>query len=329
MLSMSTRRNFWAATLGFSAVAIVWVLISTPSLMTAQPAYSDWSTPVNLGPVVNSTGNDSGPALSKDGLRLYFGSNRNGTQGGSDLWVSKRNSVEEAWGQPTNLGAIVNSTADETAPNLSRDGHWLYFMSRRPGSQPNPAGVISFDIWVSYRQHVHDDFDWQPPVNVGPNVNGPSFDQSPFFLDNEDFGVPQLFFTRTTPITGNDIFVSNLQPDGTFGPAALVSELNSALADAGSSVRFDGLEVFFFSRRVVPGALGASDLFTATRESVFDPWSTPIPLGPVVNSVDLDFDPHIAADRETLYFASTRATAGAIGGQDLWVTTRTKEKHKR
>ena len=117
--------------------------------------------------------------------------------------------------------------------------------------------------------------------------------------------MPQLFFTRTTAITGNDIFVSNRLPDGTFGPATLVSELNSALADAGASIRFDGVEVFFFSRRA--GGLGNSDLWTATRDNVLDPWSNLKPLGAVV---------------------STRTTGGAIGGQDLWVTTRTKEKHK-
>jgi hypothetical protein len=318
--------NFLAAATGLAVIATMWVLISTPSSLTAEPLYSDWSAPVNLGSVVNSSANDAGPTLSKDRLALYFGSNRSGSLGGSDIWVSQRSSVDEAWGPPTNIGAVVNSTADETSPNISRDGHWLFFMSRRPGSQANPAGVVGFDIWVSYRVHVQDDFDWQAPVNVTP-VNGPSFDQSPFFFANEDAGVPQLFFTRTTALTGNDIFVSNQLPDGTFGPPTLVSELNTAVADAGASVRFDGLEVFLFSRRSGPGTVGLSDLWTATRESVFDPWSPPTALGAGVNSADLDFDPFIASDRETLYFASTRA--GGVGGQDLYVTTRTKDKHKR
>jgi len=197
-------------------------------------------------------------------------------------------------------------------------------MSRREGSLPNLAGVVGFDLWVSYREHVHDDFDWQPPVHLEPPVNSPSFDQFPFFLDNDDVGIPQLFFTRTTP-TGNDIFVSNLLPDGAFGQPALVSELNSPLSDAGASVRFDGLEVFFFSRRT--GGFGNSDLWTATRSTAKDPWSTPVNLGALVNSVELDFDPHIDSSRETLYFTSTRA--GGLGGQDLYVTTRAKRTPSR
>jgi len=320
-----SRRSFYAATLSLAVIATMWVLMSAPAPLRAQPLYSDWSPPINLGAVVNSSANDSGPTLSKDRLSLYFGSNRSGSLGGTDLWVSLRNSVDAEWGPPINLGVVVNSTADETSPNISRDGHWLFFMSRRPGSQANAAGIVGFDIWMSYREHVHDDFDWQLPVNVTP-VNSPSFDQSPFFFENEETGIRQLFFTRTTPVTGNDIFVSNQLPDGTFAPPTLVTELNSAVADAGSSIRFDGLEVFFFSRRSGAGTVGLSDLWTATRESVLDPWSTPTSLGAVVNSADLDFDPFIAPDRETLYFASTRV--GGVGGQDLWVTSRTKDKHK-
>src|SRR5262245_46699796 len=317
----NSRRGFLIAAAGFAVVAILSFLPVTPSSMTAQPSFTDWGPP-HLVPVVNSTANDAGPALSKNGLSLYFGSNRTGGLGQGDIWVSHRESEDEPWGPPANL-AVVNSTADDATPNLSRDGHWLYFMSRRPGSLANPMGIVSFDIWVSYREHVHDDFNWQPPVHLDSAVNSNSFDQNPFFFDNDDVGVPQLFFTRTTPITGNDIFVSNLLPDGTFGSPVLVLELNSALSDAGATVRFDGLEVVFYSRRA--GGLGNSDLWTATRNTVFDPWSTPTNLGAVVNTVDLEFDPHLDSSREALYFGSTRP---GVGGQDIYVTTRTKQKHK-
>jgi hypothetical protein len=157
-------------------------------------------------------------------------------------------------------------------------------------------------------------------VHLDSAVNSNSFDQNPVFFDNDDVGVPQLFFTRTTPITGNDIFVSNQMLDGTFGPPTPIAELNSALSDAGASVRFDGLEVVFYSRRT---GSAASDLWTATRNTAVDPWSTPTNLGAVVNSADLDFDPHLDSSREALYFASTRP---GIGGQDLYLTTRKKQK---
>jgi hypothetical protein len=88
------------------------------------------------------------------------------------------------------------------------------------------------------------------------------------------------------------------------------------------SVRFDGLEVFLFSAR--PESHGGFDLWTATRETVFHPWSAPTNLGPVVNSTANESDPHIASSREALYFASNRP---GFGGTDLYVTTR--RRHKR
>lgn len=291
------------------------------SYTSAQPNFSDWSAPVNLGAVINSTVEDAGPALSKNRLSLYFHSARTDGFGLTDLWVSQRASEDEPWGVPINLGEVINTTADDLMPNLSRDGHRLFFVSRRPGSQLNAAGVPGFDIWVSYREHVHDDFDWQPPVNLGAPVNSPSFDQNPFFLDNDEVGVSQLFFTRTVA-PQNDLFVSNLLPDGVWSAPVPVSEFNSASNERGISIRFDGLEAFFMSTR--PGGVGGQDLWTATRESVSDPWSVPASMGALINSVLIDGDPHISSDRETLFFASSRA--GGYGGQDLYMTTRTKGK---
>jgi peptidoglycan-associated lipoprotein len=99
----------------------------------------------------------------------------------------------------------------------------------------------------------------------------------------------------------------------------LVSELNSAGNDRRPSVRFDGLEVFLDSDRA--GSLGA-DLWVATRESVSQSWSTPLNLGVPVNSTATDLMPYIAADRETLFFASDRS--GGSGDLDLYMTKRNK-----
>src|SRR5262245_24941136 len=74
-----------------------------------QKEYSGWSVPVNMGSVINSSANDQHPFLSKDGLSLYFSSNRQGTTGQLDIWVSQRESVDSPWGTPQNLGLNINS----------------------------------------------------------------------------------------------------------------------------------------------------------------------------------------------------------------------------
>jgi hypothetical protein len=306
---MNSRRNV------LTAAVLVGLLVSHPRALSK---YSDWSAPLNLGAVVNSPFNDAGPATSKDGLTLYFGSDRPGGFGGYDIWVSQRAGLEAPWGPPTNLGAVVNTADIENVPALSRDEHWLFFNSNRDG------GFGGNDIWVAYRKHTKDDFGWQPPVNLGAEINTSFVDQGAGYLENDEAGAPLLFFNSDRPggMGAADIYVSQLLANGSFGPPSLVVELSSSAQDARPSVRVDGLEVVMFSNRF--GSLGGFDLWAATRETVFDLWSAPVNLGPAMNTTANDQQPHLASDRRTLYFSSNRA--GGVGQLDLYVTTRTRQQ---
>lgn len=301
------------------AATIYPVIALAPAMMFSthagtQPRFSDWGAPANLGCQINSSSAEQGPAISKDGLSLYFGSMRPDGFGASDIWVSQRASVDDPWGPPVNLGAVVNTTGVENIPALSRDGHLLFFNSDRLGTS---GGA---DIWVSYRDHIHDDFGWQSPLNLGAGVNSPGFELGAAYFENDDAGLPLLFFGRGPTVTDVDIYVSELQSNGFFGDPVLVPELSSAQSDQRPSVRFDGLELFLGSNR--PGSLGGNDLWVSTRETVFDTWDVPANLGPTVNTVFGDMQPEIAADRLSLFFASNRP--GGCGAFDLYVTTRTK-----
>src|SRR2546426_8181165 len=82
-------------------------------------ASSEWSEPVNLGSIINTTFNEQGPSLSNDELSLYFGSDRPGGFGGFDIWVSRRACTDCPWEAPVNLGPVVNSAFDETGDRKS------------------------------------------------------------------------------------------------------------------------------------------------------------------------------------------------------------------
>src|SRR2546421_8826837 len=102
---------------------------------TAKPIEASaaiWPAPINLGSAINATASDQGPAISPDGLSLYFTSNRTGGLGGFDMYVSQRASVDGLWGSPVNLGPALNTTSDEGNPAFSRDGRLLFFQSKRP-----------------------------------------------------------------------------------------------------------------------------------------------------------------------------------------------------
>jgi Tol biopolymer transport system component len=282
--------------------------------VAAASNFSVWSAPINLGPVVNSPFMDFAPAVSKNGLSLYFSSDRPGGLGSSDIWVSQRDQRDDPWGVPVNLGGPVNTSFGERAPCFSRDGHWMFFVTERPG------GFGGDDIWASWRTDIHDDFAWQPPINLGAGINTGTFDAGASFFENDEAGTPLLFFgsTRVGGPGGEDIYVSAQTADGSFGVATLVSELSSSQADRRPTIRFDGLEIIFFSNR--PGTLGGADLWASTRPTVFDVWSQPVNLGAVVNSTANEAPSYLSSDGRVLFLTSDRP--GGFGSSDLYMTTR-------
>src|SRR5262249_53678948 len=103
-------------------------------MATRSSLNSAWSEPVALS-TLNTDGDEVYPALSADGLSLFFSdsfaqaSTRAGNQGGADLWVSMRPNLQGAWSAPMNLGPVVNGTFFDTTPAISHEGRTLLFSS--------------------------------------------------------------------------------------------------------------------------------------------------------------------------------------------------------
>jgi hypothetical protein len=280
----------------------------------APGAPSAWSEPVNLGAPINSASSDQSPALSADGLSLYFASDRPGGLGGVDLWVSHRATPDSPWETPVNLGPAINGHDIETGPDLSGDGHLLFFQSSRQG------GEGSNDIYVSYRADVHDDLGWGDPVNVGPGVNSAAGEFGPWYTEDGADG-QVLYFARGPNNTFTQLYVAPVTRDGlSRGSAVPVAELNDPNFTLGHpTLLVDGREIVFYSNRA--GGLGGNDLWTATRRSVNDPWSPPVNLGAPVNSATGELLPALSRDGRTLLF-TTNNRPGGLGGMDIWISTR-------
>lgn len=296
--------------------------ISAASLRAADvPAqFSDWGAPSNLGPMANSDQGDMAPAISKDGLSLYFA--RGAASGAFGIWVSQRTSVDNSWGaaQPTPVDRA-------NQPTLSPDEHQLFFNSGRPG------GFGAQDLYVSRRRDKRDDFGWQEAVNLGSGLNTAASELGPALFEDDEAGTIVLYFASNRPggLGGNDIYASTRLPDETFGPPVLVEELSSPVDDNAPDIRRDGLEIFITSDR--PGTLGGADLWVATRASISDQWSTPVNLGPIVNTAFNDGGAALSRDGTALYFHSNANRPGNQGpcfGElgpcffDNYVTTRSK-----
>jgi Tol biopolymer transport system component len=96
--------------------------------------------------------NDAGatdiqPNVRKDGREVVFSSNRGGGLGGQDIWVATRESTDDPWSAPVDLGPEVNTSASETRPSLSWHADQVLF-----GRSPGPEG--GSDVYVSTREKI-------------------------------------------------------------------------------------------------------------------------------------------------------------------------------
>jgi hypothetical protein len=107
---------------------------------TRKAKTDDFGTATDL-PVVNGTAADESPAMSNDGLALYFVSTRTGASGQKDIWTATRTNTSYNFGTPAPMNDL-NSTSVETDLVLSDDGLELFFASDRSGNA---------QIWRSIR----------------------------------------------------------------------------------------------------------------------------------------------------------------------------------
>jgi|GEM_PF-124659 len=123
----------------------------------------------------NSGDWESQASISCDGSALYFASNREGGQGGTDIWVSRK-LPGGIWGEPQNPGAEINTPCDEEGPFITNDGKVLYFSSN------GHPGMGEQDIFMSRKM---DSGAWGKPVNLGVPVNS-SYRELGFFLSADE-----------------------------------------------------------------------------------------------------------------------------------------------
>ena len=218
-------------------------------VFTRETVGDEWGEPKNLGDIVNSDVEDSNPTLSQDGLELYFNSFRTDGLGGTDLWVTRRATKSDSWGEPVNLGPPINSEKSESAPSISADGLELYFGFADPCL---PDDDPSHGFYVSKRETT--DAPWGEPVSLGPIINSwpiqwePEISSYGLLLLWADYwdgdprpgglGERDLWYSRRTIKNGQWSEPVNLGP-----------VINSLYDDIGPSISADGTKIYFSSNR--------------------------------------------------------------------------------
>jgi len=306
------------------AIAPRMVVEGKPS--TQLGPFGTWSSatrieaaPPGADPSFNTAFLDGCPASSRDGKMFFMASNRPGGLGGIDIWVSRRESVDEPWGAPVNVGEPINSASNDFCPMPVRDGHEFFFVSNRPG------GCGGDDIYVT---RFRDDGTIDPPENLGCDVNSAGNEAGPVPITEPGRG-PVLYFssTRAGGFAADppgvppdaDLYVSEWK-GGSYQAPTLVPGVNSDKDDMQPYIQRDALEVYFSSNRG-----GNPDIWMASRAKAQDGWSAPVNLGGSVNSAAGESRPSLSWDGTTLYFGSTRLT----GESNIYVSFRDRSAGQR
>jgi hypothetical protein len=302
--------------------ALLAACVSVLALAAAAQAanFSAWGTAQKIDELAGNSSElntpfmDGCPIQSPDGLSLYMASTRPGGLGLLDIWVAHRESTDDPWGAPENLGEPVNSAADDFCPTPVRGGR-LFFVSRE--ALPGSCGLG--DIYFTRYNTVRG---WTAPRNLGCAPGGPNTaldEQGPSYVENDD--ARYLFFSSVSAVVPGDIYVSPRLGGWSFGGSVPVAGLNDAAAnDIQPNVRKDGLEVVFSSNRA--GTLGAQDIWIATRASFGSAWSTPVNVGSAVNTAAAETRPSLSRNARQLLFGRS---PGPEGMSDIYVSTRTAQ----
>lgn len=122
-----------------------------------------WTAPKTLPSAINSSYFESSASLSADGKTLYFVSERRvkDAVGNGDIYMVQKID-KTTWGEPVNLGAVVNTVEDEVSVFIHPDGKTLFFSSKGHNS------MGGYDIFKTVR---NDKGIWSKPENLGYPIN--------------------------------------------------------------------------------------------------------------------------------------------------------------
>ncbi len=173
------------------------------AVMTSIKADTGWQPPENLTPRIKSDGDHRITGISADGRQLFFSANEPYNRG--ELYVSENTSGD--WSELKKLNNQINTQFNETHASVSPDGKTLYFTSDRKG------GYGGLDIYRSFKSESGD---WGKPVNLGPLINSPYNEESPFLSADGR----SLYFSSQGHYNmgGYDVFCSSLDNDNHWLP---------------------------------------------------------------------------------------------------------------
>lgn len=260
-------------------------------------------TPVNLGRGVNTAEDESMPSLTADGRHLYFTRHfGSGIYQDEDIFMSIQ--TTSGFAAASSIGSAINTEQYiEGAQNISAGGKYLFFTG-----SGRPDAIGSADIYLSRK--VGDQ--WERANNLGGPINTPGYETQPCISADGK----KLFYAgiRATGLGGTDIWVSTLNPDGTWSqPANLGSNINTMYDEMRPFIHPDGKTLYFSSRG--HKGMGNFDIYMSQLQND-GTWSQPVNLGYPINTAGDELGIYVTADGGTAYYASEQKDS--YGQMDIY-----------
>lgn len=216
---------------------------------------SNWGKPIQLKQGINTDGNDACAGLSPDGQLLFIYRN-SPKQKSNDLFETRMGLTE--WETPIKTGDHINSTFNETYVSITPNDKIIYFSSNRAG------GLGGIDI---YKIERLPNGTWSKAVNLGPTINTPYDEESPFIHPDGK----TLYFSSTghQNMGGYDIFKTKLNETGEWSiPENIGTPINTVHDDIHFVLSADGKIGYYSSAQ--QGGYGGHDIFRVILKDEFE-----------------------------------------------------------
>jgi hypothetical protein len=224
------------------------------NIYSSEYADGKWTPIKKLNKNINTKYYESHASVSANGKKLYFTSNRNGGQGGLDIYLSEKDASGD-WGPAINLGSTVNTKYNEDTPFITINDSLLYFSSE------GHKGMGGYDIFRSSGTGST----WQSPENLGFPIN--STDDDKFFqpFNNDENG----FYSITTDYKKKEIFYITL----TNPKLNRMYELSGKYSLKDTVVTYDEKNAIYLTDKVTGDTLdtGYPDRFTGQYNFIVAP----------------------------------------------------------
>lgn len=263
----------------------------------------------NLGSNVNTVYPEKKPTISHDGKTLFFTRDEDpanvGKNKSDDIWMA---SVDEndVWSPAQNLGKPVNNANNNSCIGVAEDNSWIMLK----GQYTAEGEYLGSGFSIARKSGNG----WANPENIAVKnfYNNNQYQEA---CISPDGTVLMFAIERNDTYGGKDLYISKKQGDGTWSePLNCGPQVNSFAAEIGPFIAGDGKTVYYASEGL-PG-YGDADIFMITRlDDSWTNWSTPVNLGPTINTAGWDAYFTTDAKGEWGYMVSTE---NSIGRSDIF-----------